>query len=79
MKCTLQKPQAQWTDFGRRAAAAGLTVEAVISGLKHERAREWATAGYEAQTKRMARKAKKEPEVQLHRVVCHNAMLDIFK
>jgi hypothetical protein len=60
MKVARQSERNYWINFGKRAAHAGKTLEWVSAPVASEPIKEWLREGYEAQTKKMARKAKKE-------------------
>jgi hypothetical protein len=65
MKCDRTKPQTEWTRLGKRAAAAGYSVEWAVQPIAPHftKVREWIAAGHAEQTARIARakRTKLEP------------------
>jgi hypothetical protein len=58
MKVARQSDRNYWINFGKRAAQIGKTLEWTIAPVTSEPIKALLREGYEAQTKRMARKAK---------------------
>jgi hypothetical protein len=57
MNCERSKPQKYWTDFGKRCAASGLTLEAALGPINPAltKVKEWISEGYAARLKVMAK------------------------